>query len=172
MTTSLPDLHQSPAEEVIFFPASFAQQRLWFIDQLTPGAATYNIPSALRIRGDLDVEVLKSAVAEIVRRHETFRTRFVSLRGEPQQVIEEQVKVELPVLDLTTIVGEQQREAEAMRLALEEAQRPFNLQQAPLMRGKLLRLSAEEHVLLFTMHHIISDAWSVGVLVGEVTVLL
>lgn len=171
MTTSLPDLQQSPAEEVIFFPASFAQQRLWFIDQLTPGSATYNIPSALRIRGDLDVEVLKSVVAEIVRRHETLRTRFVALRGEPQQVIQKQVKIELPVIDLTSVTGEQQRETEAMRLALEESQQPFDFQQAPLMRGKLLRLSAEEHVLLFTMHHIISDAWSVGVLVEEVTVL-
>jgi amino acid adenylation domain-containing protein len=171
VTTSLPDLRQSPAEEVIFFPASFAQQRLWFIDQLTPGAATYNVPIALRVCGDLDVEMLQNAVVEIVRRHETFRTRFISLRGEPQQVIEKRVKVELPVLDLTTIVGEQQREAEAMRVALEEAQQPFNLQQAPLMRGKLLRLSVKEHVLLFTMHHIISDAWSVGVLVEEVTAL-
>jgi hypothetical protein len=171
MTSSTPDLHQSPAQEVFFFPASFAQQRLWFIDQLTPGKATYNIPSAMRIHGELDVEVLQRALKEVTRRHETFRTRFVAVGGEPQQVIENEVQVELPVLDLSGKVGEEEREGEAMRLALQEAQQPFDLQQAPLFRGKLLRLGEQNHVLLFTMHHIISDAWSIGVLVEEVSVL-
>jgi amino acid adenylation domain-containing protein len=171
MTSSLSDLRQSPAEEVVFFPASFAQQRLWFIDQLTPGKATYNIPSALRIRGNLDVEVLTRTLEEVVRRHESLRTRFVAVGGEPQQVIEEQLKIQLPVVDLTSISGEEERETEARRLAREEAQQPFDLQQAPLMRGKLLRLGGLNHVLLFTMHHIISDGWSTGVLVGEVSVL-
>ncbi|MBZ5490384.1 MAG: amino acid adenylation domain-containing protein [Acidobacteriia bacterium] len=171
MTSSLSDLRQSPAEEVVFFPASFAQQRLWFIDQLIPGKATYNIPGALRIRGKLDVDVLEKALQEIARRHETLRTRFVAVRGEPQQVIEDQVNVRLQILDLTGIAGEEEREAEAMRLAREEAQQPFDLQQAPLMRGKLLWLGGLNHVLLFTMHHIISDAWSMGVLIGEVSVL-
>ncbi|HEV7551579.1 MAG TPA: amino acid adenylation domain-containing protein, partial [Candidatus Angelobacter sp.] len=157
--------------EVICLPASFAQQRLWFIDQLTPGRATYNIPGALRIRGELDVEVLERALKEVARRHETLRTYFATVHGEPQQVIEEQVKVQLPALDLTSIPTEKEREAEAMRLAREEAQQPFNLKQAPLMRAKLLRLNAREHVLLVTMHHIISDGWSAGVLIEEVTVL-
>jgi amino acid adenylation domain-containing protein len=173
MTMSSPasDLRQSTAREVVCLPASFAQQSLWFIDQLTPGRATYNIPAALRIRGELDVEILKRTLEEIVQRHETLRTRFVATRGEPQQVIEEQVDIELPVMDLTFISKEQKREAEAMRLGREEAQQPFNLKQAPLLRGKLLRLGARDHVLLFTMHHIISDGWSAGVLVEEVTVL-
>jgi amino acid adenylation domain-containing protein len=171
MSSSLSDLRQSSAEEKIFFPASFAQQRLWFIDQLTPGRATYNIPSALRIRGKLDVEILERTLQEVARRHETLRTRFVSVHGEPQQVIEEQVKIQLPVVDLTFIFVEKEREAEARRLAGEEAQQPFNLQEAPLMRGKLLRLGELDHVLLFTMHHTISDGWSTGVLVGEVSVL-
>ena len=156
---------------MVCFPASFAQQSLWFIDQLTPGRATYNLPGALRVRGKLDVEVLKRTVDEIVRRHETLRTRFVTVRGVPQQVIEDQVSVQLPVLDLTFIAGEEEREAEAMRLVQEESQEPFDLQQAPLFRGKLLRLGAGNHVLLFTMHHIISDAWSMGVLIEEVSVL-
>ena len=156
---------------MVCFPASFAQQRLWFIDQFTPGRATYNLPSALRVRGKLDLEVLKRTVEEIVRRHETLRTRFVTVGGEPQQVIEDHVNIELPVLDLTGVAGEEEREAEAMRLAREEAQQPFDLKQAPLFRGKLLRLGALNHVLLFTMHHIISDAWSMGVLVEEVSVL-
>ena len=171
MTSSLSDLRQSPAEEKVFFPASFAQQRLWFIDQLAPGRATYNIPSALRIRGKLDVEVLTRTLEEVVRRHESLRTRFVAVGGEPQQVIEDQVNVQLPVLDLTGVAGEEEREAEARRLAREEAQQPFDLQQAPLMRGKLLRLGGPNHVLLFTMHHIISDAWSMGVLIEEVSIL-
>ena len=171
MTPSLSDLQQSAAEEAVFFPASFAQQRLFFIDQLTPGKATYNIPSAVRIRGGVDVEVLQKTLEEVVRRHETLRTRFAAVSGEPQQVIEEQVDVQLPVLDLTSITGEKEREAEALRLAQEEARKPFNLRQAPLLRGKLLRLEADNHVLLFTMHHIISDGWSAAVLIGEVTAL-
>ena len=171
MTSSLSDLPQSPAQEMVCFPASFAQQRLWFIDQLTPGRATYNLPSALRVRGKLNVEVLARTLEEVVRRHETLRTRFVSIHGEPQQVIEDHVEVQLPVVDLTFLSTEEEREAEAIRLAQEEAREPFDLKQAPLMRGKLLRLGEINHVLLFTMHHIISDAWSMGVLIEEVSVL-
>ncbi|HZD93413.1 MAG TPA: condensation domain-containing protein, partial [Candidatus Sulfotelmatobacter sp.] len=171
MTSFQSDLLQLPAEEAVFFPASFAQQRLWFIDQLAPGRATYNLPGALRVRGKLDVAVLERTLQEITRRHEMLRTRFVALDGEPQQVIEDHVKVQLPVVDLTFISGEEERESEARRLAREEAQQPFDLKQAPLMRGKLLRLGELNHVLLFTMHHIISDAWSMGVLIEEVSVL-
>ncbi|HLJ26306.1 MAG TPA: amino acid adenylation domain-containing protein [Candidatus Angelobacter sp.] len=159
------------ARKDALLPTSFAQQSLWLIDQLTPGKATYNMPSALRIRGELDVEVLKRTVEEVVRRHETLRTRFVSVRGEPQQIIEDHVNIEMPVLDLTHVSREQEREAEAMRLAREEAMQSFNLQQAPLFRGKLLRLDELNHVLLLTMHHIISDGWSTGVLIQEVSVL-
>ncbi len=171
MTSTRSDLLPPPAQEVVCFPASFAQRSLWFIDQLSPGKATYNIPSALRVRGKLDVEVLERALQEVARKHETLRTRFVAIKGEPQQVIEDQVDIRLPLLDLTSISGEKEREAEAMRLAREEAELPFNLKQAPLIRGKLLRLGALDHVLLFTMHHIISDAWSIGVLIEEVSVL-
>jgi amino acid adenylation domain-containing protein len=171
MTLTLSDLRQPKAQEMVCFPASFAQQRLWFVDQFTPGRATYNLPSALRVRGKLNLEVLKRTVEEIVQRHETLRTRFVAVGGEPQQVIEDRVNIELAVLDLSSVAGEEEREAEAMRLAREEAQQPFDLKQAPLFRGKLLRLGELDHVLLFTMHHIISDAWSMGVLVEEVSVL-
>lgn len=171
MSSQTSDLQQTTAQEVVCLPASFAQQSLWFIDQLTPGRATYNIPATLRIQGELDVEILKRTLEEVARRHETLRTRFVATRGEPQQVIEDHVDIKLPVVDLTFISQEQKREAEAMRLAREEAQQPFNLKQAPLLRGKLLRLGACDHVLLFTMHHIVSDGWSAGVLIEEVTVL-
>jgi amino acid adenylation domain-containing protein len=171
MPSSTLDSPQAAAPEMIFFPASFAQQSLWFIDQLTPGMATYNTPSALRIRGKLEIEVLEKTVKEIVRRHETLRTRFVAVRGEPQQIIEDQVSVQLPVLDLTCVDGDEEREAEAIRLAREEAREPFDLQQAPLMRVKVLRLGVRDHVLLFNMHHIICDAWSTGVLAEEVSVI-
>src|SRR5437764_8081204 len=131
MSSSIPDLRQSPPREVVFFPASFAQQRLWFIDQLTPGRATYNLYSALRIQGKLDVEVLERTLEEVARRHETLRTRFVAVDGELQQIIEDPVNIRLPVMDLGSIVGEEEREMEAKRLAREEAQQPFNLKEAP-----------------------------------------
>jgi amino acid adenylation domain-containing protein len=169
MTTSTHDLGRS--QEVVFFPASFAQQSLWFIDQLTPGKATYNIDCALRIRGKLEIELLRRALEEVARRHETLRTRLVVVRGELQQVIEDQVNVRLPILDLSSIAGGREREAEAMQVAQKESQRAFDLQQAPLFRGKLLRLSPLDHMLLFTMHHIISDAWSIGILIEEVSIL-
>jgi amino acid adenylation domain-containing protein len=171
MTSSTPDLHEPRSQEAVFFPASFAQQRLWFIDQLTPSRATYNIPVAVRVQGPLDLESLERTLQEIVRRHETLRTRFVAAGGEPQQVIEDQVNVQLPLLDLTCVAGENEREEEAMRRAQEEAQQPFDFRQAPLFRVKLMRLDTHDHVLLFTMHHIISDAWSTGVLIEEVSVL-
>src|SRR5205807_6335505 len=128
-------------------------------------------PNGLRIRGTLDVQVLKKTLEEVVCRHESLRTRFVAVSGKLQQVIEDKVTIDLPVPDLTCIPCEQEREAEAMRLAREEAQTPFNLSQAPLFRGKLLRLDALDHVLLFTMHHIVSDAWSTAVLIEEVSAL-
>src|SRR5207244_11920405 len=98
MSSSTLDVRQPPAREAVFFPASFAQRSLWLIDQLTPGKATYNIPNALRFRGKLEVEALQRTLEEIVRRHETLRTRFVVVRGEPQQVIEDQVDIQLPLL--------------------------------------------------------------------------
>src|SRR3954452_18373138 len=150
MTLFLSDSRPSSTQEMICFSSSFAQQRLWFIDQMTPGKATYNLPGALRVTGKLDVAVLKKALEEVLRRHETLRTRFVSVQGEAQQVIEDQVKVQLPIVDSTSIAGEQEREAEAVRLAQEEAREPFDLKQAPLFRGKLLRLGVLDHVLLFT----------------------
>src|SRR5579863_7561679 len=171
MTPSVSELLQPPAKAVVCFPASFAQRSLWFMEQLNPGKATYNVPGALRIRGELNVEVLERTLQEVVQRHETLRTRFVAVRGEPQQVIEDYIQVQLPVLDLTVMVEEEEREAEALRHAQEEAQEPFNLQEAPLFRARLLRLGEQDHVLLFTLHHIISDAWSAGVLVGEVGIL-
>ncbi|MET0622970.1 MAG: amino acid adenylation domain-containing protein [Pyrinomonadaceae bacterium] len=152
-------------------PLSFAQQRLWFIDQLEPGKPIYNIPLPLRLNGPLKVEALRHALNEIVRRHDALRTTFaVGPDLEPVQSIAPSLELSLRVEDLSGLPGPE-REAEAVRLATCEAQRPFDLERGPLLRARLLRLGTEEHVLLFTMHHIVSDGWSMGVLVKEVAQL-
>ena len=142
-------------------PLSFAQQRLWFIDQLEPGSAAYNMPSALRLRGRFDPAVLERAVTEIVRRHETLRTVFATVDGEPVQVVRDAAPVALPVADLRGLPAEP-REAEVRRLAREEAARPFDLAAGPLLRVSAVRLEEAEWGVLFTMHHIVSDGWSSG----------
>src|SRR6185312_7110974 len=149
-------------------PLSFAQQRLWFLDQLEPGRAVYNVPAAVRLEGPLNVKALEQTLSEVVRRHEVLRTTFELVQGEPVQVIGKAEAVGLPLIDLSQW-PESEREAEAERLAREEAQRPFDLRLGPLLRARLVRLSESEHLLLFTMHHIISDGWSVGLLLREVT---
>jgi len=149
---------------------SYGQQRLWFISQLEPENVGYNIPVAVRIAGPLDLESLEGTLREIVRRHESLRTRFVSVNGEPRQIIDTSIAVELPVTELSHL-PEPEREAEARRLALKEAQQPFDLARGPLFRVQLLRLASQDHVLVFNMHHIVSDAWSVGVLVREVSAI-
>ena len=149
---------------------SFAQQRLWFLDQLEPGNAFYNMLQATRIGGDLKVQVLHEAFNTIVMRHESLRTTFSYVDGSPVQVINRSAEVELPVIDLSALpAGE--RETEARRLANEEAKRPFDLGKGPLMRGSLLRLAEDDHVLLLTIHHIVSDGWSGGILMRELTTL-
>ncbi|HEU0078001.1 MAG TPA: condensation domain-containing protein, partial [Longimicrobiaceae bacterium] len=151
-------------------PLSFAQRRLWFIDQLEPGSAAYNVPYALRLRGRFDPAVLERAVTEIVRRHETLRTVFAVVDGEPVQVIRDAGPVILPVTDLRSLPAES-REVEVRRLARDEAVRPFDLAAGPLLRASTLRLDEAEWGLLFTMHHVVSDGWSMGVLVREVSAL-
>ncbi|HEU4836698.1 MAG TPA: condensation domain-containing protein, partial [Pyrinomonadaceae bacterium] len=151
-------------------PLSFAQQRLWFIDQLEPESAAYNIPAAVRLRGKLNVEALQRSFAEVVRRHEVLRTTFVTEAGEPQQVIGTDYEVELTVLDFSHL-PEAERGTTAREWATSEAAQPFVLSEGPLLRVGLARLSEEEQVLAVTMHHIISDGWSVGVLTREVSEL-
>jgi amino acid adenylation domain-containing protein len=151
-------------------PLSFAQQRLWFLEQLEPGTPLYNIPAAVRLKGRLDVMALKRALDEIVRRHEVLRTSFVMERGEPTQVISESAGLSLEVEEVEG-GSEAEREAWVLAAAREEGQRGFDLGRGPLVRVRLLRLSGEEHVALLTMHHIISDAWSMGVFVRELAAL-
>ena len=151
-------------------PLSFAQQRLWFIDQLQPGSPAYNIPMAVRLSGRLNLEVTERTFAEVVRRHEALRTRFVAQDGQPVQVVQEAGAFAIPITDLSD-VPEGEREERVRALAMAEAQRPFDLQAGPLLRVSLLRLAEEDHVALFTMHHIVSDGWSMGILVREVAAL-
>ncbi|MET0398462.1 MAG: condensation domain-containing protein, partial [Longimicrobiaceae bacterium] len=151
-------------------PLSFAQQRLWVVDQLEPGSAAYNMPAALRLRGALDVAALRASLDALTRRHETLRTVFSEDGGAPVQVVRPPAPVALLELDLRDL-PEAEREAAAETLAVEEALRPFDLGAGPLLRCTLLRLADEDHVLCFTLHHIVSDGWSRGVLIREVSAL-
>jgi amino acid adenylation domain-containing protein len=155
---------------LIRLPLSFAQQRLWFIDQLDPGNAAYNIPGAVRLEGKFDLDALEYVMNEIVRRHEILRTRFEVVEAEPIQVIEKWEPRRLDVKDLTSLTYEEKNE-EATRIAREEAKTGFDLGLGPLLRVKALKLAEEQHVLLFTMHHIVSDGWSMDVLIREVGAL-
>src|SRR5215213_1752773 len=157
-------------EKADAYPLSFAQQRLWFLDQLEPGKALYNLPAAVRLSGQLDTSALSRSFDEVVRRHESLRTTFKSVDGQPRQVIAEPGALPLPLIDLTGL-GVSERQAEVACLVGDEARRPFDLAAGPLLRAKLLRLGNDEHVLLLNMHHIISDGWSLGVLVRELTKL-
>ena len=151
-------------------PLSFAQRRLWFIDQMEPGSAAYNLPHALRLTGALDVAALERGLGELTRRHETLRTRFLAVSGEPVQVIDAPSSVRLDPIDVSQLSSDE-REAAVQRLAQEEAARPFDLARGPLMRTALIRLAEDEHALLFTLHHIVSDGWSTAILVREISEL-
>ncbi|HEV7398617.1 MAG TPA: amino acid adenylation domain-containing protein [Pyrinomonadaceae bacterium] len=149
---------------------SFAQQRLWFLQQLLPDSDRYNISGVVRLEGTLRVDLLERAFAEMVRRHEVFRTTFTFLEKQPVQIIGRPVAGTLLVVDFSHMPASE-RATETKRRAEAEAARPFDLEGDPLLRVQLLRLSAEEHALLVTMHHIISDGWSIGVFVREVAAL-
>ncbi|RKG98938.1 amino acid adenylation domain-containing protein, partial [Corallococcus sp. CA053C] len=150
-------------------PLSFAQQRLWFLDRMEPGTTLFNIPAAFRLRGPLDARALERAFNALVERHESLRTRFLEQDGQPVQVAVPSLELTLARVDLMGLAPDQ-REQEARRRLAEEARRPFDLTCGPLLRIHLLRLTAEEHVLLLTMHHIVSDGWSMEVLIREVGV--
>ncbi|MEE8584336.1 MAG: amino acid adenylation domain-containing protein, partial [Acidobacteriota bacterium] len=147
-------------------PLSFAQQRLWFLDQLEPGTSSYNVPSALRLKGRLNIAALMGSLNEIRRRHEALRTCFPAQDGKPVQSIQPEYRLPLPIVDLCAC-PQDQRERELKRLVGQEADRPFDLAAGPLVRAQLLRLGEEDFALLATMHHIVSDGWSKPILVNE-----
>ena len=150
-------------------PLSYAQQRLWFLERLEPGSPLYICPGAVRLVGRLDVLSLERALNEVIRRHGALRTTFTTVEKQPVQIVHPPQPLQLPVFDLTE--SEEEPEAAALRLAMEEAHKPFDLAQGPLLRVKLLRLGEQDHVVLFMLHHIISDGWSMGILVREVATL-
>ncbi|HEY9660496.1 MAG TPA: condensation domain-containing protein, partial [Allocoleopsis sp.] len=147
-------------------PLSFAQQRLWFLYQLAPDNPFYNVPAAIRLSGTLDQRALARSFQEIVRRHAALRTTFTTVDGEPIQVISSEIKVQLAVVNWQA-VDVNEREQISQQLATAEAQRPFNLTTDPLLRVTLLQFGLTESVLLLTMHHIVADGWSLGVLIRE-----
>ncbi len=159
-----------PADRSGELPASFAQQRLWFLDQLEPGQATYNLPVAVRLVGEFRVDALRRALDELARRHESLRTTFGAVDGRPIQVIAPSLSIPMPVDDLTHL-PEADREPEAIRRLRDEARRPFDLARGPLIRAGVVRLGDREHVAIVNMHHIISDGWSIGVLVRDMAAL-
>jgi amino acid adenylation domain-containing protein len=150
------------------FPASFAQQRLWFLDQLDPGTAAYNLPRAFRITGPLNVDILTRAFQIVIRRHASLRTVFDSVEGDARQIVLPDVDVKIPIVDLAGF-PQSERESEALRIAGEEGKKPFNLREGPLIRPNLIRLSPETHFLVLVMHHIVTDGWSIALLFREVT---
>ena len=154
------------ADRTAALPASFAQQRLWFLDQLEPNQATYNLPIAVRLRGALDREIMGRAFNELAQRHESLRTTFAAVDGRPIQVIAPSLTIDVPTDDLTHL-PEADREAEALRRLKDEARRPFDLARGPLIRVALVKISDDHHVAIVNMHHVISDGWSIGVLVRD-----
>ena len=151
-------------------PLSFAQQRLWFLDQLEPNSAFYNVPWGLRLMGALDVPALEAAFAEIVQRHESLRSTFQVQEEEPVQVVAPELPLPLTIVDLSHL-AEGEREEKVRTLVLAEVQVPFSLSAGPLFRIRLIKVSEQDHALIVTLHHAISDGWSVGVLSGELAAL-
>jgi len=152
------------------FPLSFGQQRLWFLDQLEPGSPLYNNPAAVVLTGPLNVTALKQSLEEVTRRHEVLRTTFTTENEQPVQVIHPSIPLSFEERDLQHL-PETEREPEALHLAVAEARQPFDLNQGPLLRTVLVKMSDTVHWVLLTMHHVVSDAWSLGILVQEVAAL-
>ncbi|HYW08941.1 MAG TPA: amino acid adenylation domain-containing protein [Longimicrobium sp.] len=158
------------APEVYTFPLSFAQQRIWLLSQLEEHGAAYHIAGGFRVRGPLRHETLHAALGEIVARHESLRTTFAVVDGEPAQVVAPERRVELPVTDLRALPAAE-RGAELERLSAEHAREPFDLAAGPLARWRLVRMEDEAHVLLSAMHHLVTDGWSEGVFLRELVTL-
>ncbi|MEM8603339.1 MAG: condensation domain-containing protein, partial [Cyanobacteria bacterium P01_H01_bin.121] len=167
------DAQNSPAamtDEVFVFPTSFAQQRLWFLDQLDPGSPAYNIPTALHIKGQLKIAVLKQSIAQLIARHESLRTTFASRAGDPLQVVHPTLKLTLPVVDLQSLPHSQQ--TTVLQYWINQiAQLPFDLGVGPLLRVTVIQLAPAEYIVSFTIHHIIADGLSIEILIQELALL-
>lgn len=152
------------------FPTSFAQQRLWFVDQLNPGTSAYNLPRAFRLTGSLHTENLHKSLQSIIFRHSSLRTIFTSVEGEPSQIVLDALELELPLMDLSPLTTAEKQET-VSRILGEQARQAFDLSTGPLFRAMLLRLGPSDHIFLLVMHHIITDGWSMSVLLRELGVV-
>ncbi|MHC0066348.1 amino acid adenylation domain-containing protein [Nostoc sp. UIC 10890] len=164
--SAIPSVSLSQIQPTEVYPLSFAQQRLWFLDQLEPGNSAYNISLAVNLKGQLEITLLEQSLNEIIRRHETLRTTFTTVNGQPVQIIADSLKLSLSVINI-----ELQSNVAVQKLLTQESQRPFDLTHGPLLRAKVLRLAQQEHILLLEMHHIISDGWSTEVFLQEIALL-
>ncbi|MBD3882896.1 amino acid adenylation domain-containing protein [Phormidium tenue FACHB-886] len=159
-----------PRTQATQFPLSFAQQRLWFLSQLAPDNPFYNVPAAIRLQGTLNLDALENSFNEIVRRHAALRTTFETLAGQPVQVVAPEAKITIPVVNLRAVLVHE-RHRITQQLATAEAQRNFDLSNDLLLRVTLLQYSDNESILLLTLHHIVADGWSLGVLIRELACL-
>ncbi len=163
--------YDAPSDQGIdVLPTSYGQQRLWFLHQLEPQSAAYNISANMYLNLALDVAALEKSLNVLIERHEVLRTTFVAIDGLPMQVIAHSFRLPLPLVDLSGL-SESQQKAEALRLANHEVQHPFDLAQGPLIRARLLKQGAEKYILLLTIHHIIFDEWSMNVFYHELATL-
>lgn len=168
--SAIDGMEDSVFDDFFVFPLSFAQQRLWFFQQMYPESAAYNMPVALRLRGRLHVGHLETTLSELARRHEVLRTSIDLVDGQPSQIISEPSPIYLPIEDLSGSPAAE-LEAEVRRQASEEVSLAFDFKRGPLWRAKLLRAGEEDHVLILVLHHIIGDGWSINVMVHEITTL-
>ncbi len=157
-----------PQSQTLNLPLSFAQTRLWFLDRLEPNTPVYNVPVAFRLTGLLNLQVLLESIQKIIQRHETLRTSFEIQAENPVQVVQSSCELKISVIDLQTL-SEIQREAQAQTLLTQEAQKPFNLTQAPLWRITVLQLDEQDYILCWVLHHILCDDWSLAVLFKELS---
>ena len=153
-------------------PLSFAQERLWFLNQLEPESAGYNVAKAVVLHGEVDIAQVEEAFNLIIARHENLRTVFPSQEGQAQQVILESFEFKLERVDVSDWGEEEERESKAREICQAEAVRPFDLARGPLLRGKVIKLTEQKHILMVNMHHIITDAWSLGVLISELRLIM
>ncbi|MEW6735279.1 MAG: amino acid adenylation domain-containing protein, partial [Acidobacteriota bacterium] len=171
--TTAQDLNLSPILPVsrdVAIPVSFAQQRLWFLEQLRPGSVFYNLSTAIHIRGQLNVIALERSLQEIIHRHEILRTAFVNQDGQPYQIIATSTTQRIPIIDLREL-SLIDRDSEAQRLTSEDARQPFDLECGPLLRSSLVWLAKNEYLCILSMHHIVCDDWSIGIFIREMTLL-
>jgi hypothetical protein len=155
--------------ELEYLPLSFSQERLWFIAQLDTNNTSYNVPLAAKIHGDLDIDHVDQAMNLIIARHENLRTIFPGVEGQARQVVLDELDFKVERIDLSDCGNAPARDERARKLCLSEAATPFDLASGPLIRGKVIRLSPQEHIVMLNMHHIISDGWSMGVLLREIS---